>query len=117
MNRAVAEKQGRTGERIAALWLQLHGWRIVGRRVKTRRGEVDLVARRRRTLAFVEVKTRGDAKGLATAIDDYRLRRVIAASEALLPRYGKGVENVRVDVILVRPWSWPVHLRNVWHGP
>jgi putative endonuclease len=114
--RAVAEKQGRSGERIAAWWLRLHGWRIVGERVKTRRGEVDLIARRGKTLAFVEVKTRGDAAGLATAIDEYRLRRVVAAAEALLPRYGAGAENVRIDVMLVRPWRVPVHLENVWHG-
>nr|WP_047165677.1 YraN family protein [Sphingomonas sp. Y57] len=117
MNRRVAaERQGRAGERIAAWWLRLHGWRIVGSRVRTPRGEVDLVARRRRTLAFVEVKTRGDAAGLATAIDEYRLRRVVAAAETLLPRYGAGIENVRIDVMLVRPWRRPVHLPNVWHG-
>lgn len=101
---------------VASWWLRLHGWRIVGQRVKTRRGEVDLIARRRSVLAFVEVKTRSDAAGLATAIDDYRLRRVVAAAEALMPRYGTGVENVRIDVILVRPWRWPVHLTNVWHA-
>jgi len=116
LNRRTAERQGRSGERIAAWWLRLHGWRIVGERVKTRRGEVDLIARRQDTLAFIEVKTRGNAAGLATAIDEYRLRRVVAAAEALLPRYGAGAENIRVDVILVRPWRLPVHLANVWHG-
>lgn len=61
-SRAVAWRQGRTRERIAAFWLRLHGWRIVGERVKTRRGEVDLIARRGRTLAFVEagISTRKD---------------------------------------------------------
>ena len=116
MNRQVAEKQGRRGERIAAWWLRLHGWRIVGERVRTRRGEVDIVARRGTTLAFVEVKTRGNAAALALAIDDYRLRRVVDAAQLLLPRYGAGAENVRVDVMLVRPWRLPVHLKNVWHG-
>lgn len=84
--------------------------------MKTRRGEIDLIARRKRVLAFVEVKTRGDAAGLATAIDEYRLRRVVAAAEALLPRYGAGVDDVRIDVMLVRPWRRPVHLSNVWHA-
>ena len=116
MNRRAAERQGRTGERIAAWWLRLHGWRIVGERVKTRRGESDLIARRHRTLAFVEVKTRGDAAALALAIDDYRLRRVVDAAEALLPHYGAGAEEIRIDVVLVRPWCLPVHLKNVWHG-
>lgn len=116
MNRQLAERQGRRGERIAAWWLRLHGWRIVDQRVRTRRGEVDLVARRGRTLAFVEVKTRGDAAALALAIDEYRLRRVVDAADGLVARYGKGAEEIRIDVVLVRPWRLPVHLKNVWHG-
>lgn len=116
MSRQRAERQGRSGETIAAWWLRLHGWAIVGQRVRTRRGEVDIVARRGSTLAFVEVKTRADAAGLGTAIDEYRLRRVIDAANSLLPRYGKGAQEIRIDVILVRPWRLPVHLKNVWHG-
>ena len=116
MNRQLAERHGRHGERIAAWWLRLHGWRIVGERIRTRRGEVDLVARRGRTLAFVEVKTRRDTAALDMAIDEYRLRRVIDAAQALLPRYGRGAQEIRIDVMLVRPWRLPVHLRNVWHG-
>lgn len=116
MSRQAAERQGRHGERLAAWWLRLHGWRIVGERVRTRRGEVDLIARRGRTLAFVEVKTRGDAAALAIAIDEYRLRRVVDAAEGLVARYGKGADEIRIDVMLVRPWRVPVHLKNVWHG-
>ncbi|MCC6479508.1 MAG: YraN family protein [Sphingomonadaceae bacterium] len=111
-----AEKRGRRGEAIAAWWLRLHGWRIVGQRLKTPRGEVDLVARRGKTVAFIEVKARTKQGDLATAIDGWRLRRVAAAAEQLLPRYGKCAENMRIDVILVAPWRWPHHLVNVWHG-
>jgi putative endonuclease len=116
LNRRIAEKQGRHGERLAAWWLRLQGWRIVGQRVKTRRGEIDLIAKRGKTLVFIEVKTRGDAAALALAIDEYRLRRVVGAAEALVARYGAGAEEIRIDVMLVRPWRWPVHLKNVWHG-
>ena len=114
--RELAEKRGRRGEAIAAWWLRLHGWRIVGQRLKTPRGEVDLIARRGKTVAFIEVKARVKQSDLATAIDGWRLRRVAAAAEQLLPRYGKGAENMRIDVILVAPWRWPHHLVNVWHG-
>lgn len=116
MNRFAAEKRGRRGEAIAAWFLRLHGWRIVGARIQTVRGEVDLVARRGKTVAFVEVKARRKAGDLAIAIDAHRLRRVAAAAEILLPRYGKGTENMQIDVILVAPWRWPQHLPNVWHG-
>ncbi len=116
MNRAMAEKRGRQGEAMAAWFLRFQGWRIVGERVKTPRGEVDLIARRGKTVAFVEVKMRSKALDLASAIDAYRLRRVAAAAEILLPKYGKDTENMQIDVILVAPWRWPHHLRNVWHG-
>lgn len=116
MNRLAAEKLGRRGESIAAWFLRLKGWRVVAMRVKTPRGEVDLIARRGKTIAFVEVKARANVRDLATAIDAYRLRRVAAAAEILLPKYGKECENMQIDVIMVAPWRWPNHLPNVWHG-
>ena len=116
MNRLAAEKLGRRGENIAAWFLRLKGWRVVATRVKTPRGEVDLIARRGKTIAFVELKARANVRDLATAIDAYRLRRVAAAAEILLPKYGKECENMQIDVIMVAPWRWPNHLPNVWHG-
>lgn len=116
MNRQRAERNGRQGETVAAWWLRLHGWRILGQRVRTHGGEVDLIARRGRTLAFVEVKMRRDGEALATAIDEYRLRRVVAAANALAVRYGRDAEDIRIDVILITPWKLPLHLVNVWHG-
>jgi len=116
VSRAEAERRGRRAETIAAWWLRLQGWRIVGARVRTPVGEVDLIARRGRTVAFVEVKTRRDEEGLATAIDQWRLSRVARAVEALMPRYAGNGEDVRIDVILIAPGRLPRHLKNVWHG-
>ena len=116
MNRLDAEKRGRRGETLAAWFLRLKGWRIVGTRVKTPRGEVDLIARRGKSIVFVEVKARTHRRDLATAIDATRLRRVAAAAEILLPKYGKECENMQIDVIMVAPWRWPNHLPNVWQG-
>jgi len=48
---------GRQGEDLAATHLERHGWRIVERNFRTREGEIDLIAARRGTLAFCEVKT------------------------------------------------------------
>ncbi len=116
MKRQAAEMRGHWGERVAAWWLQLQGWRIIGRRVRVRAGEVDLIARRGGTIAFVEVKARATNAELATSIDQYRLRRVAAAVEALAPRYAKNGEDVRIDVVLIAPWQLPIHLTNVWMG-
>lgn len=116
MNRAAAEQRGRKGENFAAWYLRLKGWRIVARRVKTARGEVDLVARRGRTVAFVEVKWRRSAAELALALDPWRLRRVVAAAEALAPRFASGGEDVRIDAILLAPGRWPRHIANASLG-
>jgi putative endonuclease len=116
MTREQAEKGGRRAETIAAWWLRLKGWAIIGRRVRTPVGEVDLIARRGRTIAFVEVKARATAEEAAFALDDYRLRRVAAAAEALAHRYARAGDDLRIDAIFVVPGRLPRHLSNVWLG-
>ncbi|NNC71595.1 MAG: YraN family protein [Sphingomonadaceae bacterium] len=116
MSRERAEKRGRRGEAIAAWYLRLKGYRILGKRVRTPRGEIDLVVKRGRLIAFVEVKTRETAEELALAIDEYRLGRVAAAAEILAPRYAKSGEDIRIDVILIAPGRWPKHIENAWVG-
>lgn len=115
-SRAAAERSGRRAETIAAWWLRLHGWRILGQRVRNPRGEVDIVARRGRTVAFVEVKGRGTIKQLESAIDEYRFRRVASAAEAMIPHYCGERFDARFDIILVAPGRLPRHLTNVWHA-
>ncbi|MGX7895238.1 YraN family protein [Tsuneonella sp. HG222] len=114
MRRQVAEKQGREGETRAALWLQVQGWAILARRVKTPRGEIDLVARRGGTVAFVEVKWRKTTADLDFAIDQYRLARVAAAVECVAHEYAGQGEDIRIDVILLAPRSLPRHIVNAW---
>ncbi len=114
MKREIAERGGRRGEGLAALFLRLKGWRIVARRVKTPRGEIDLIARRGRTVAFVEVKWRTTGEGLDTAIDAYRLRRVAAAVEAVAHRHARPGDTIRIDVLLLAPGRWPRHIVNAW---
>ncbi len=111
--RRQAEAQGRRAETVAAWWLRLHGWRILDRRVRVHGGEVDLVAKRGRTIAFVEVKQRKGKAELDHAIDAWRLRRVVQAADYLAHRYAKTGEDIRVDVILLAPRSLPRHLVNV----
>ena len=114
MNRAAAEARGRRAERRAAWWLRLHGWRILGERLRVPAGEVDLVARRGRTLAFVEVKWRDRAVDLDMAIDEFRLRRVAAAAEMLSMRFARPDDDIRIDVLLLAPGRLPRHLVHVW---
>lgn len=79
-------------------------------------GEVDLIARRGRTVAFVEVKQRASEDAAAWSLDTYRLRRVAAAAERLAPRYARDGDDIRIDAIFIVPRRLPRHLANVWHG-
>lgn len=118
MSRHTAERSGRQGEGWAALFLMVKGWRIVMRRARIGHGrgigEVDLVARRGRVLAFVEVKWRRDLAAWDQAIDARRLERVAAVANALWPRLARPGDVVRIDVILLAPWRWPRHITHVW---
>ena len=114
MKRQVAERSGRVAEARAALWLRAKGWRILDSRVKTPVGEIDLVAKRGQTVAFVEVKWRARPGELDMAIDEKRLARVAAATEAVAHRFAGQDEDIRIDVILLAPGAFPRHIANAW---
>jgi putative endonuclease len=116
VNREAAERRGRGAETLACWYLRLHGWRILARRARVPGGEVDIVARRRRTLAFIEVKARATEVEAGFALDPWRLRRVVAAAERLAPRYMRDGDDVRIDALFIVPRRWPRHLPNVWQG-
>ena len=115
MNRQEAEKRGRGAERLAAWYLRLRGWRILAQRARVPGGEVDIVARRGRTLAFVEVKARADVTAAAESLLARQRRRIARAAAgylALRPELQSC--RCRFDVILVTPWRWPRHIRDAW---
>jgi putative endonuclease len=116
LNRQLAEARGRRAETLAAWWLRLWGWRILASRARVPGGEVDLVARRGRTLAFVEVKQRSTEDAAAWSLDEYRLRRVAVAAQKLAPRYARDGDDIRIDAMFIVPRRLPRHLPNVWHG-
>jgi putative endonuclease len=114
VKRQDAEARGRWGERRAAWWMRLHGWKILDTRVKVKAGEVDLVARRGSVIAFVEVKTRATQAELDIAIDAYRLRRVANAVNAIAHIYATKGEDIRIDVMLIAPKARPRWIENAW---
>jgi putative endonuclease len=116
VNRQQAEKRGRGAETLACWYLRLKGWRILARRARVHGGEVDIVARRGRTVAFIEVKERATEEAAAFALDQYRLRRVAVAAEKLAAKYIRDGDDIRIDALFIVPRRLPRHLANVWQG-
>jgi len=112
--REVAERKGREAEAQAAQWLMQQGWEVIAERVKTKLGEIDLIARRPGMVAFIEAKWRKRAADLATAIDERRLSRVAAAVEVVAQEYAKDGEDLRIDVLLLAPGHPPRHIAYAW---
>jgi len=113
--RVAAFKLGVSAESRAAMLLIAKAYRILARRWKTPFGEIDIVARRRRTLVFVEVKARATADEAMEAVTERNRQRIISAAELWLahrPEDGKG--DVRFDVIVVTPGKLPQHIPNAF---
>jgi putative endonuclease len=110
-----AERSGRLAEGLSAWWLTLRGYRVLDRRVRSPAGEIDIVARRGRTLAVVEVKARRDWEGAAQSVTLRQRRRIGRAAAAYLAR-NPGLDGleVRFDVMLVVPWRPPRHIMDAW---
>lgn len=110
--------RGRRAELIALLSLMVRGYRPVARNLKTPVGEIDLIMRRGRVLAVVEVKTRGSYADAAEAISPQQQARIRRATEWLLAsRPDLAQLTIRFDAVLVLPRRWPKHLVGAYLGP
>jgi putative endonuclease len=110
-----AFRLGLSAESRAAILLIAKGYRILARRWKTPFGEIDIVARRRGTLVFVEVKARARADDAAEAVTGRNQRRIIAAAELWLARNPADAQrDIRFDVVLVTPGKIPEHIPNAF---
>jgi putative endonuclease len=106
---------GVRGERIAERWLQRKGWRVLQRRFRDGHRDVDLIAERSGTIAFVEVKARSGAEfGTPVEAVDWRKRRELVRSARMwISRHGQPGESYRFDVIGVLMAQERVFVRHV----
>lgn len=110
-----AERRGRTGEALAALALQIKGYRILARRVRVHQGEVDLIARRGGVLAFIEVKARPTYAEAIESVTPRAWQRISAAGEAWAScRTALLGLDWRYDIVAITPLRWPRHARDAW---
>jgi putative endonuclease len=109
--RIAAFQTGLSAETRAAAYLMAKGYRILARRFKTPYGEIDIVARRRNLVAFVEVKARARLDDAAYAVTPRQQRRIVDAASAWLMVHPEHAEfELRFDAVLVAPKSLPRHL-------
>jgi putative endonuclease len=109
--RQVAFRTGISAESRAAAFLLAKGFRILARRWRSGVGEIDIVARRRALLIFVEVKARETLDEAAWSVTDRQRGRIIAAAEAWLARFpDPRIQDIRFDAMLVAPGRIPRHI-------
>lgn len=117
-SRQAAERRGHHSESLAALWLRLKGYRILERRLKTRLGEIDLVAAAPfGPVCFIEVKARALAAAAAesvTAAQQARIARAACLYLAGRPHLSR--RGARFDIIAIAPGALPMHHRDAWRA-
>jgi putative endonuclease len=115
--RQKAERRGRLAELLCRWHLRLRGWRIVASHWRCPSGEIDILARRGRVLAIIEVKARRDFAIAAESVLPRQRRRIArAASAFLMTRPDLAMLTLRFDVMLVAPPRPPRHLPGAWRS-
>lgn len=109
--RVAAFRTGLSAESRAAALLMAKGYRILAKRFRTPHGEIDLVAKRRNLVAFIEVKARASLDDAAYAVTPRQQARIINAAQAWLMAHPEHTEfELRFDAILIAPRHLPRHL-------
>lgn len=113
-----AYRLGLRAETLAAALLQLKGWRVLARRYRAGGGEIDIIARRGATIAFVEVKARTSRDQALASITPRARRRIASAARSWCAgREDLGAATLRFDAILVLPWRLPEHVADAFPAP
>ncbi|RLQ86887.1 YraN family protein [Notoacmeibacter ruber] len=108
-------KRGARGETLAAWLLRLKGYRIVGRNVRTPLGEIDIIARRGKVVAIVEVKARPTLREAMDAVTWTSQTRIANAADLWLAKQPDAPYlSIRFDIVAICPKRWPVHIENAW---
>jgi putative endonuclease len=109
--RVAAFNTGLSAESRAAALLLAKGYRILARRFRTPHGEIDIVAKKRNLIAFVEVKARTSLDDAAYAVTPRQQARITDAAQAWLMAHPEHAEfDLRFDVVLIAPRHLPRHL-------
>ena len=110
-SRRAAYRHGHVAEAAAAALLMAKGYRLLARRYKTPLGEIDLVMKRGRIIAFVEVKARASERDALESVGRMSERRIVDAADLWLAKHPAAAGyDLRYDIVVVAPWRLPRHL-------
>lgn len=114
-DRKRAFRRGHVSEYIAAFSLMLRGYRIVAMRYRTKAGEIDIIARKGDVVSFIEVKARTTTEASVFAVGGSTQGRIRNASLTWLSGQKDGGRlSYSYDIVAIRPWRWPVHLKDAF---
>ncbi|MBR0824849.1 YraN family protein [Bradyrhizobium manausense] len=109
--RVAAFRTGLSAESRAAAYLMAKGYRILAKRYRTPHGEIDIVARRRNLIAFIEVKARASLDDAAYAVTPRQQQRIVNAAQGWLVTHPEHAEfELRFDAMLIAPRRLPRHV-------
>ncbi|HEY5071578.1 MAG TPA: YraN family protein [Caulobacteraceae bacterium] len=110
-----ARRSGRRGEVFCALWLMAKGYRLIGLRLRTAYGEIDLLVRKGGVLVVVEVKRRKSLESALDAVTPRQRERLRRAAQAVAARGGSPASiSVRLDLMALAPGRLPRHIPDAW---
>ena len=107
--------KGQWSEKIAAIYLRLKGYEVLEHRFKTPVGEIDLLARKGKTLVAIEVKSRNTLEKASMALTSFQQRRIERTLLYYLA-HKPSPFDLRFDVVLISPWKWPCHIQGAWQS-
>ena len=117
MSRTKSYKFGIIAEIVAATYLRMCLYSVIYKRYKTKVGEIDLIAKRGKSLVFVEVKARKNKNTTHTALTKHQQNRITRTAELFIaknPKYSQS--NIRFDLILICPSFYIKHIKNAWYN-
>ena len=117
MKRQKAEKRGRHAETVAEIYLRLKGYKLLARRFKSHTGEIDLIMRKGKTTAFIEVKARATHDEAITSVTITQSRRIAAAAAHWMTQDSAANNGpCRFDIVAVNSTLIPSHIENAFDG-
>lgn len=108
-------RRGIWGELKALLFIMTRGYLPLYRRYRTKYGEIDIIAKKKNTLIFIEVKSRPTAQGGYDSISFKQKERIKNTALAFFRKHPKYHQcGMRFDAVIISPNKWPTHLMDVW---